>query len=117
MKESILQRKSYNFAIKIIEIYQALVSERRNYTIAKQILRSGTSIGANIEEASGSYSRKEFLCKISIAYKEARETRYWIRLLKDSKILEEREVKDLYIDCEELLKIMGSIQRTMKSNL
>jgi four helix bundle protein len=85
--------------------------------LSKQILRCGTSIGANIEEALGGQSETDFLSKISIAYKECRETHYWIRLLCDSGIICENEKKSLIDDCEELLKIITSIQTSMKKRL
>jgi len=115
MKENIIQVKSYAFALRIINLYKYLTSEKREYVISKQILRSGTSIGANIEEAIGGQSDKDFLAKITIAYKEARETRYWINLLRDSNILLPKFAESIYNDCEELCKIIASIQKTMKS--
>jgi four helix bundle protein len=84
--------------------------------LSKQLLRCGTSIGANVEEAIGGYSRKEFSSKLSIAYKEARETRYWIRILSDTQIIDEKMAKSLLIDVEELLKIIGSIIKSLKNN-
>jgi len=83
--------------------------------LSKQLLRSGTSIGANVEEAIGGQSEKDFFSKISISYKEARETHYWIRLLKDSGYIPEKQSISLLQDCEELQKIIGAIQRTIRS--
>ena len=83
-KDNIVQKKSYVFALRIINLYKFLKSERNEYDLSRQILKSGTSIGANIEEAIGAQSKKDFISKLSIAYKEARETHYWIRLLRDS---------------------------------
>jgi four helix bundle protein len=117
MKESILRNKSYSFALSIIEVYKRLTSEQREFVLSKQLLRSGTSIGANIEEADGAQSKKDFLHKVSIAYKEARETKYWLRLLKDSQYLNEINANQLLIDTEELCKIMISIIKTTKANL
>jgi four helix bundle protein len=91
--------------------------EKKEFVIAKQLLKSGTSIGANIEESIGGQSEKDFLSKISIAYKEARETHYWLRLLKDSKISEETITKDLLNDCEDMIKIIGKIQSTLRQKL
>ncbi|MEN9598637.1 MAG: hypothetical protein RL596_948, partial [Bacteroidota bacterium] len=91
--------------------------EKKEFALAKQILRSGTSIGANIEESIGAQSRKDFLSKISIAYKETRETHYWLRLLNDSDFLTDKEFKSLSADCEELLKIIGAIQTTTKKTI
>lgn len=112
-----LQEKSYAFALKIIQLYKFLAFEKKEYILSKQILRSGTSIGANAEEATGAYSKKEFLSKITISYKEGRETHYWLRLLRDSKFIRSEEAEVLIADCEELLKIMTSIQKTTKQNL
>lgn len=100
-----------------MKVYRTLVNEKRDFAISRQILRSGTSIGANVEEALGAQSDKDFLSKISIAYKEARETGYWLRLLKSSKWLEVPVADDLQADCEELLKILGSIQISVKKKI
>ncbi len=83
-KDNIIQTKSYNFAVRIIKLYKHLSQEKKEFVLSKQLLRSGTSIGANIEEAIGGQSRKDFFAKLTIAYKEARESHYWIRLLKDT---------------------------------
>ncbi len=82
MKENLIRDKSFAFAIRIINLYKYLIKDRNEYILSKQILRSGTSVGANIEEAIGGQSRKDFISKISIAYKESRETNYWLKLLK-----------------------------------
>ena len=91
--------------------------EKRAFILAGQILKAGTSIVANLEEAMGGISRKDFLAKVSISYKEARESKLWLRLLRDSGILSEKEANSMLRDCEELLKIIGSIQKTTKSTL
>jgi four helix bundle protein len=115
MKESIIQEKSYKFAIRIVKLYVHLKETRGETTLSKQILRCGTSIGANVEEASGAQSRRDFSHKISISYKEAKETRYWLRLLNDTGFIDKKMFDSLLYDCEELLKIMGSIQITLKN--
>ncbi len=116
MKEgNIVLEKSYLFSLRIIRLFKFLSENRKNYILANQILRSGTSIGANIEEAVGGFSRKDFVSKMTIAYKEARETKYWIRLLGDSEILDKRLLKDILEDCEELCKIIGTIQKSCKN--
>lgn len=115
MKENILQDKSYAFALRIIKTYKYLCADKKEFVLSKQLLRSGTSIGSNIEEAIGGQSEKDFFAKITISYKEARETHYWIRLLKDSGYFLEEQVVTLLDDCEELLKIIGSIQKSIKS--
>ena len=114
MKNNVVKQKSYDFALRIIRLYKYLESENKGFALAKQILRSGTSIGANIEEAIGAHSDKDFLFKLTISYKEARETHYWIRLLTDTNYLNSKAAKSILQDCEELLKIIGSIIKTMK---
>ena len=116
-KENVVQKKSYDFALRIIKLYKFLSEENNEYVLSRQVLRSGTSIGANIEEAIGAVSQKEFLVKLNIAYKEARETHYWIRLLKDSDYIAHSAFESIIADCDELLSIIGSISKTMKSNM
>ena len=116
-KENIVLKKAYLFALRIIKLYQYLVKKKKEYILSRQILKAGTSIVANLEEAMGGISRKDFLAKVSIAYKETRESKLWLRLFKDSGILSATEADSLLDDCEELLKIIGSIQKTTKSTL
>ena len=114
MKEdNIIRDKSFKFAIRIVNLYKYLVADSREYILSKQIFRSGTSIGSNVEEAIGGQSEKDFLNKICIAYKEARETKYWIRLLLAGNYLNDFQANSLIIDCEELLKILGSIKKKL----
>ena len=116
MKENIIQQKSYAFAVKIIELYKYLVGTKKEFILSKQLLRSGTSIGANVEEALGGQSKKDFISKLSIAYKEARETKYWLSLLREAKYMTQEELSPFLESCEELLKIIGKIQKTSKEN-
>ena len=115
MKDNIIRDKSYAFAIKIIDTYK-IIKGQKEYELGKQLLKSGTSIGANIEEAIGGQSRKDFLSKISIAYKEARETQYWLRLLRDTDYLSKDRAKSLLIDTEEILRILGSIIKSIRNS-
>lgn len=115
--KNIILEKSYDFALRIVKLYKFLVYEKKEYVMSKQILRSGTSIGANVEEAMGAQSKRDFLAKIFIAYKETRETRFWLKLLRDSKFISHQEAESLLCDCEELAKIIGKIISTTKSNL
>ena len=115
MKDNILRDKSYAFALRVIKAYKYLCDERKEFVLSKQLLRAGTSIGANVEEAIGGQSGRDFFAKISISYKEARETHYWIRLLRDSGYISETQSDSLLRDCEELQKIITAIQRTIKS--
>lgn len=114
---NLIQIKSYAFALRIVKLYRYLCDEKNEFIFSKQIVRSGTSIGANVEEAIGGQSNKDFLSKMSIAYKEARETHYWLRLLRDSDILEIKHSESIIEECEELLKLSGSIILTTKSKI
>jgi four helix bundle protein len=107
--QNIVVEKSYQFAIRIVKLCQYLNKEKKEFVLSKQLLRSGTSVGANVEEAIGGISKKDFTAKMSIAYKEARETNYWIRLLKDTDYIDEKLFKSLDNDNQELLKILYSI--------
>jgi four helix bundle protein len=115
MKENIIQQKSFNFALLIIELYKKLV-KRSEFVLSKQILRSGTSIGANIEESIGAQSKNDFISKISISYKEARETEYWLKLLLGGKYINEEEFKIYNEEIITILKLLTAIQRTSKEN-
>ena len=115
-KDNVVQIKSYNFAIRVVELYKDLSVNKKEFILSKQLLRSGTSIGANIEEAIGGQSRKDFYAKLTISYKEARESHYWIRLLKDTNYLTHKQYDSLIVDVEELLKIIGSIQKTIRNS-
>lgn len=114
-KDNIVQQKSFAFAIRILNVYKYLVSEKKEFVLSKQLLRSGTSIGANIEESIGGQSDKDFFSKISISYKETRETIYWLKLLQATDYLSEQEAISLLTDAEEICKILGKIQITIKS--
>ena len=113
--ENVLLTKTYDFAKSIVLECQKIPSGR-NYVILQQLIKSGTSIGANSEEAAGGQSAKDFFAKLSIAYKEARESRYWLRLMRDTNIMEVNVANGLISKSEELLRIIGSIQVTMKKS-
>ena len=115
MKESIVKDKSFKFAIEIIELYKKLCEEKE-FIISKQLLRSWTSIWANITEWLNWQSKKDFLSKIYIAYKEANETRYWLELIKESK-LTKINVDKYLINIDELIRILWSITKTTSENL
>ncbi len=115
MKKNVLRDKSYAFALRVINAYKYLCDEKKEYVLSKQLLRSGTSIGANVEEAIGGQSGRDFFAKITISYKEARETHYWLRLLRDSGYVSKSKSDSIIQDCEELQKIITAIQRTIKS--
>ena len=117
MKENILLDKSFAFAIRTVKAYKFLVDDKKEFVLSKQLLRSGTSIGANIEEGIGGQTEKDFFAKLNISHKEARETRYWLKLLRDTDYLTNDEATSMLNDCEELIKIMASIIKTMKRKL
>ena len=111
---NLILTKTYDFAVRIVRLGQFLVEEKKVYQLADQVRRSGTSIGANVEEAIGGQSRKDFISKCSIAYKEARETHYWLRLLRDTKFISDKQAHSLLMNCEEILKILTVIIRSSK---
>ena len=108
MKKNLIADKSFEFALKIIEIVKFLQTEKREFVLSKQLLKSGTSIGANVEEASAAISKKDFILKMSIASKEARETRYWLKLLIKSELIPKEKVSSILNECEELIKIIAT---------
>ncbi len=112
-EENVIKEKAYNFALEIIELYKYLKIEMKEFVLSKQILRSGTSIGANIEEAQAAQSKKDFLSKISIASKEARETLYWLKLLNDSSHIQNYSNKDALFD--EITLIINILTRIIKT--
>lgn len=110
--------RSFQFGVRIVNLYKYLISNNHNFeTVFKQILRAGTSIGANIAEAQNASSKKDFLNKFYISLKETSETKYWLKLLYASEFIKENEFKDIYKDCEELSKLLTSIIKTLKTNL
>ena len=117
MKDSILKNKSKAFALRIIKMYNYLCAEQKEYVMSKQILRSGTSIGANIAEAFYAQSLADFIAKLYISRKEAGETIYWIDLLKASSYIGEQEADSISSDCEEILKFLTSSIKTMKDKI
>ncbi len=112
--ESIIAKKAYSFALNIIKVYKYLTSEKKEYVLSKQLLRAGTSIGANVNEAVSSQSKRDFVYKLGIALKEARETNYWLNLLKDSDYLMYPQFEKLRDECVEIIKILSSIILTTK---
>ena len=114
MKENLIADKSKQFAIRIIRLYQHLTKNGREFVLSKQILRSGTSIGANVREAIQAQSRKDFIAKMQIALKEASETEYWLELLHETDYLNDNEFESIYKECQELLKILITIIKNSK---
>ena len=116
-KRNVIQEKSFDFALKAIEAYKFLTEKKKEFVLSKQLLRSATSIGANVEEAIGGQSRKDFIFKLQIAYKETRETIYWLKLLKKSGYLEGELSEELLTSCQEIWKILSSIINTTKTSI
>ena len=116
MKENEVKVKSLAFAKRIVHAYRYLSDEKKEYILSKQLLRSGTSIGANIAEAQYGSSRKDFLNKLYIALKECAETLYWLELLASCDFFSPEEYNSLFSDCEELRKLLTSITKTVRDN-
>lgn len=113
-----LQNKSYDFALLIVQMSKSIMNHKKEFVLSKQLLRSGTSVGANIVEANGAISKADFSAKMSISYKESLETKYWLSLLKDSRYISEIEFSNLFNKIDEISKILFSILKTtrIKSN-
>ena len=114
MKENVVFDKAYRFAIRIVNAYKYLIKAKKEFVLSKQLLRSGTSVGANIAEARGAISQADFSAKISIAYKETLETKYWLSLLKDTKYIDVKSYESIYQDADEIAKILFSILKTTR---
>ena len=110
-KSNIIKEKTYQFALDIINLYRTM-QKQNEFVMSKQLVRSGTSIGANVEEASAAQSKKDFISKMAISSKEARETNYWLRLLRDSKLCHKIDYSELLKESEEIIKILTSIVKT-----
>jgi four helix bundle protein len=113
--ESPLKNKSYAFALRIIKLYKYLTAENKEYVLSKQVLRSGTAIGALISEAKFGQSKADFISKMNIALKEANETDYWLSLLKDSDYIDEKQYKSLNKEINELISMLASTVKTLRS--
>jgi four helix bundle protein len=115
--ENIVAVKSYSFAIRIIKLYKYLTEEKRAYVLSRQMLRSGTAIGALVKEAEHAQSKADFLNKMNVALKEANETEYWLMLLKDTEYINVEQFNAINNDCSELLKLLISIVKSTKITL
>ena len=115
--DNIIVDKSKAFALRIIRLYKYLKNEKSEYVLSKQLLRSGTSIGANVKEAIRGQSRADFYAKLNISLKEASETEYWLELLHESEYIEEKAFNSIYADCQELIKLLVAITKTQKGEL
>lgn len=117
MNKSNVFEKSVKFSVRIINLYRYLSNTKKETVMAKQILRSGTSIGANIAEAQCASSRKDFLAKMQIAFKECSETKYWLTILKETDYISESEYHSIVSDCDELFRMLTVITKTVSQSL
>jgi four helix bundle protein len=115
-QENIAKTKSENFAIRIVNLYKHLCGEKKEYVLSKQLLRSGTSIGANLAEAQFAISKKDFQSKVYIALKECSETRYWLTLLHKTDYLTEKEYDSIFADCSDILHILIATTKHLKND-
>ena len=113
--DNVIQKKISRLRLRIVNLYKYLQDEKKEYVLSKQLLRSGISIGVNIEEAIGGQSGKDFISKLSIAYKEARETIYWLKFLHAASCLSAEQASSILSDEQEICKILGKIQITVKN--
>ncbi|HKJ49431.1 MAG TPA: four helix bundle protein [Christiangramia sp.] len=115
MKENVIRTKSFEFSIKIVKLYKSIVAEKKEFVLSRQLIRSGTSIGAMVRESEHAESRADFIHKLSIALKEANETDYWLDLLKESDYISDLEYNEMKEDISGILKILTKIIKTSKS--
>ena len=114
MKENIIVAKTYSFAVRVVKFCFEMQDKRKEYVISRQLLKSGTSIGTNIEESQGAISKAEFIAKVQISLKEAKETKYWLRLIKDAEVYQNELSEQLLKDCNEIIVIITSILKSSK---
>ena len=115
-KENVLDEKSFEFAVKTVKLYKKIIKEEKEYVLPKQFLRSGTSIGANVAEANGAISTADFSSKVSIAYKESLETKFWLRLFEATDYIKPEEFQEMFGKADELSRIMYSILKKTRMN-
>lgn len=116
-RENIVMNKSYAFALRIIKLYKHLITGQKEFVLSKQILRSGTAIGALVKEGEHAQSKADFINKMNIALKEANETEYWLMLLKDSNYIDEKSFTSMHLESVELIKLLVSIVKSSKESL
>ena len=117
MRRNIIKEKSFGFAVRVVNLYKVLSSERKEFVLFKQLLRSGTAVGALYREAEQAESKADFIHKMAIAQKECNEAMYWLELLKETEFLNETEFESIYSDATELIKLITSIIKTTKFNI
>ncbi len=116
MAENVIVTKSYSFAVKVVQFCFEMQENKREYVISRQLLKSGTSIGANVEESQGAISNPEFISKLQISLKEAKETKYWLRLIRDAKVYQNEILDQLLADSGEIIVILTSILKSSKES-
>lgn len=117
MRENVVKTKSFKFSVQIVRLFQFLQKDKKEYTLSKQLLRSGTSVGAMVREAEHSESKADFIHKLAIAQKEINETIYWLELLKETDYLDHNQFDKIHTDAVEIIKLITSIIKTTKTNL
>lgn len=117
MKENVVKNKSFGFAIRIVRLYQFLVTDKKEFVLSKQLLRSGTSVGAMVREAEHAETKKDFIHKMAIAQKEINESIYWLELMKETDYLSVKEFESLNVDAIEIIKLITSIIKSTKFNI
>jgi len=117
MRENVIKNKSFAFAVRVVRLYQYLCEEKKEFVLSKQLLRSGTSVGAMVREAEHAETKNDFKHKMSIAQKEINETIYWLKLLKETGYLSEEQFENINKDAVEIIKIITSILKTTKTNI
>jgi four helix bundle protein len=117
MKENVILNKTFEFAVRIVNLYKYLTTEKKEFVMSKQILRSGTSMGANAEEADSGQSKKDFIAKMEIVLKEGKETRYWLRLLNRTEYIDNKIFDSMLSDCNEIIAIVTAIIVTARKNI
>ncbi|MDR0567136.1 MAG: four helix bundle protein [Prevotellaceae bacterium] len=117
MKENLMLDKTFEFAVRIVNLYKQLTTDKKEFVMSKQILRSGTSMGANSEEANSGQSKKDFIAKLEIVLKEAKETRYWLRLLNKTEYIDSKIFESMLADCTEIIAIVTAIILTTRKNI
>ena len=115
-RQNIIQEKSYLLALEVIELIKKFPQRTEGFVIGNQLGRAGTSVGANVEEAIGAFSKDDFIYKMSIALKEARETHYWLRVTRDSKVVMNDNIEKIISDTEEVMRILGAIVKSSRQN-
>ena len=116
MRENVIKDKSFLFAVRVVNLYKHLISEKKEFVLSKQLLRSGTAVGALVREAEHAESKADFIHKLSISLKEANETHYWIELLLKTEFINSTEFKNIETDIKELIKLLVAIIKTSKTN-